>query len=171
MKRVFLASSGIFLFAIMLLAACQKDAGDWDSFKAKYASAGTTIRVNGLMKLGLGIALKNENDPDTRHILQILKKMKGVEIHIIPGSAAHFSPSDVVRLSRALDKSHYDQLVSVRKGNQLVNLWALTDKDAFADPLALIYSGNEAVMVEMKGRLTAEDIQTLLNAGKKYVGN
>lgn len=153
---------------MLLLAACHKGPDDWIKFKNKYASFGTTIHVNGLMRLGLDLALKNSDDPDTRNALKILKKMRGVEIHIIPESAAHFSSMDVTNLTRLLDKSSYESLISVRKGNQMVNLWALGGKDSFTDPLALISSGDEVIMVEMKGTLTTEDIQTLTNAGQQF---
>lgn len=168
MKNKFLAVASVLLLSVMLLAACNKGTDEWSHFKDKYASVGTTIHVNGLMRLGLAIALKNEHDPDTRNLLEILRKMKGVEIHIIPESSAHFSSSDVIHLTQALDKSNYESLLSVRKGDQMVNLWALGGKDAFSDPLALISSGGEVIMVEMKGTLTVSDIQTLTNAGKKY---
>lgn len=167
MKKHLLRISFLFLSATLLLASCHRGTNDWDQFKEKYASMGTTIRLNGLMKLGLAAALKNEDDPDTRNLLNILRKMKGVEIHIIPESWS-FTSADVVRLSQVLDKSSYESLISVQKGDQMVNLWALGGKDVFKDPLALIHSGTEVVMVEMKGTLTADDIQTLANAGRKY---
>lgn len=151
-----------------LLSACNNGPKDWHHFINQYGEIGTTIRVNGLMKLGLDIALKSSDDPATRNLLKIIKKMKGIEIHIIPVNSARFSSGDVVRLTQLLNKSSYESLISIRRGEEMINLWALGGQDSFSDPLALIHDGNEVIMVEMKGTLTTEDIQTLMNAGEKY---
>lgn len=154
----------------MLFAACNRDSDPdaWDMFKNKYADKGTTIRLNGLMRLGLRMFAGADQDPKTRALMNIVKKMKGVEIHIIPVSQAHYSSAEVIRLSDVRDKSRYKSLVSVRKGSQLVNLWARGDDNTFKDPLTLIHDGDDLIMIEMKGTLTTDDLRTLTQAGMKY---
>lgn len=164
MKKYFL----LLLLPLLLLAACNKESDAWETFKHKYADRGTTIHLNGLMRLGLQIFALTDQDEETRALMNIAKKMKDIEVHIIPASQAHFSSSDVHKLSGVLSKSDYESLISVRKGSQTVNLWARGDKDTFSDPLALIIDGDELIMVEMKGTLTASDIRTLTQTGMKY---
>jgi hypothetical protein len=160
----------LFLILALSLAACNRGSHQWDSFQEKYADKGTTIRLNGLMKLGLNLFADKAHDPETRALLHILKKMKGVEINIIPASRAHFTAREVTRLSDALDRSRYESLINVRRGDQMVNLWARGDENTFSDPLVLVNSGSEVVLITMKGTLTTEDIQTLTQAGMKYAG-
>ncbi|TAN18327.1 MAG: DUF4252 domain-containing protein [Chitinophagaceae bacterium] len=160
----------IILISLLLtsaLSACNRGQTDWQSFKDKYAADGTTIHLNGLMKLGMGL-FANNSDPDTQALMRFLKKMKGIEINIIPQSQAHYTPAEVDRLSQLLNHSHYESLINIRKGSRLFNLWARGKEDEFSDPLALINDGNDVIMVEMKGTLTTQDIQSLTNAGMKY---
>ncbi len=170
MKRYATGFLSFLAAGMLLLSACSRHGEDeWESFKRKYASHGTTIRLNGLMRTGLQIAAAAEDDPETHALMDILKKMKGVEIHIIPAASAHFSAGEVSRLSEVLNHSRYESLINVRKGDQMVNLWARGGENDFSDPLVLVHSGSEVVMVEMKGTLTASDLQTLSQAGMKYV--
>lgn len=114
----------VFAALAFSLAACNHWDHDWEHFKEQYADKGTTIRLNGLMKLGLQIFAKTDDDPQTRALLNIVRKMHGVEIHIIPRARAHYEPSEVGKLSERMGQSDYQSLINVRSGGQLVHLWA-----------------------------------------------
>lgn len=160
------------LLLIFALSACNQGPHDWQNFKQKYGAKGTTIRLNGIMKFAAtAIISKEADDPETQAVAHILKKMKGIEINIIPKSQAHYTSEAVEHLARLLNHSSYESLINIRKGNKLVNLWARGKEDEFSDPLALINDGNTVIMVEMKGTLSAKDIQTIVNAGTKYAGS
>lgn len=160
------------LLLIFALSACNRGSRDWQNFKQKYGDKGTTIRLNGLMKLAAtAIISKETDDPEAQAILHILKKMKGIEINIIPESQAHYTPEAVEHLTHLLNHSNYESLINIQKGNKLINLWACGKEDEFSDPLALVNDGNTVIMIEMKGTLSAKDIQTIVNAGTKYAGS
>jgi hypothetical protein len=155
----------LLLMFIVVSAACNRGPREWNSFKQKYAGKGTTIRLNRLMKLGLQVFAHADHDPETQALMHILKKMQSIEINIIPRKQAQFASEEINHLSYLLNKSDYESLVNIRKGSQVVNVWARGDRDTFSDPLALINDGDEVILVEMKGALTAEDIQMLADAG------
>jgi len=154
----------------LLWSACHQGEDAWQQFKDRYAEKGTTIRVNGLMKWGLGIAADFSDDPEARAVMQILRKMKGVEIHVVPHRDVP-SAAEVNRLSGDLERHGYASLVAVRSEGTRVNLWARDRTDAFSDPLVLVRDDQVMVMVELRGTLTTEDIQTLVSAGEHYAGN
>ncbi|MGH2643591.1 MAG: DUF4252 domain-containing protein [Chitinophagaceae bacterium] len=157
------------LLLVFTLSACNRGYRDWRNFRQKYASNGATIRLNGLMKLAASaIISKSTDDPEAEAIMHILNNMKGIEINIIPQSKAHYTVSEVDKLSRLLNHGSYESLINIQKGNKLINLWARGNQNEFSDPLALINDGNDVIMVEMKGTLSTKDIQTIVNAGMKY---
>lgn len=168
---MFSKTKWLILFMALSLAACNRGPNAWENFKHKYADKGTTIRLNGVMRLGLRMFAGSNPDPETHALMNILKKMKGVEITIIPESQANYTPKEIAHLTDLLNRSRYESMVNVRKGNQMLNLWVRGDKDTFSDPLALFHDGNDLVMVEMKGILTTGDLQTITNACLKYVGD
>lgn len=159
----------ILIFALSFVA-CNNETNAWETFKHKYAGQGTTIRVNGLMKLALGMYI-DEADPEMQKAMDLLKKMKGVEINIMDDDQSHFSQEEVLNLVHKLNKSAYEPLINIRHGSDLINLWAKGNKNTFSDPLALINTGDEVIMVEMKGTLTTSDIQMLTRAGSIAIGN
>lgn len=159
------------LLLTFALSACNEGPHGWQNFKQKYGDKGTTIRLNGLMKLAAAAIISKEADhPEAQAVVHILKKMKGIEINIIPKSQAHYTPEAVEHLAHVLNHSSYESLINIQKGNKLVNLWARGKEDEFSDPLALINDGNTVIMVEMRGTLSAKDIQAIVNAGTKYAG-
>lgn len=160
----------LILILVLSFAACKKEPGAWENFKQKYADQGTTIRVNGLMKLALGMFMNND-DPELQKAMDLLKKMKGVEINILDADQTHFNPKEVFTLAHKLNQSAYEPLINIRHGNELINLWAKGNKNTFSDPLALISTGDEVIMLEMKGTLTTEDIQLLTRAGSLAIDN
>lgn len=156
--------------AFLLLGAvsCRQHDDAWDRFIATYGAHGATIRVNGLIKWGLDAFGQFNDDPESRAILGIVRKMKGVEIHIIPARRVPEALPEVEKLGGRLEREGYGSLVNVRASGSEVNLWAKGDDDVLSDPLALVRDGETLVMVKMRGTLTAADLQTLLHAAGHY---
>ena len=157
-------------FLLPLLPACKQDEqpNAWETFKQEHAGAGTTVHINGLMKLGLGILSLTDDDPALRQLLPIVRKMKDIEVHVTPATKARNSYADMEKLSRVLDQSNYENLLSVRKGKQTFKLWASGNEDTFRNPLAVINDGEDVVLLEMKGSLTTKDLQIITSAGMHY---
>jgi hypothetical protein len=147
------------------MTACRSGSQDWEHFLHKHAGQGTTIRLNGVMKLGLQLWADADSDPESQEVVRILKKMKGVEVHIFDASRAHVSEGEVNHLTGLLDKSAYHTLLNVRHGGQQVHLWARGKDDAISDPLVLVCGEGKLVLAEMKGTLSADDLHTLVRFG------
>lgn len=156
---------------ILAMTACHSGSQDWEHFLHKHAGEGTTIRLNGLMKFGLQFWADADTNPKAGEVVRILKKMKGVQIHIFDGSRADFSPLEINHLASRLDKSAYRPFLDLRKGTQQVHLWSRGSGDALTDPLMLVSTGGTLVMAEMKGTLSAADLQTLIRFGTEEIGD
>lgn len=152
------------LVLITLMAgACHREGNAWQQFKAPYLGKGTTIHVHTWMKWGLEAAAELSHDPRTAAVVPILRRMRAVEIHILPLAAVP-SSGEITRLSGRLACQGYASLIAVRSAGARVNLWARDEEHAgeLRDPLVVIRDEDVMVLVEMKGVLSADDVHTLL---------
>lgn len=149
----------------ILAGACHRGDNAWEQFKAPYLAKGTTIRIHSWMKWGLGAVASLSHDPQAQAVVPILRRMKAVEIHILPAGSTP-SAGEITRLSGRLQTSGYASLVDVRSAGARVNLWARDEErtDELRDPLVMIRDDEVMVLVEMKGTLSVEDVHTLLSA-------
>jgi|GEM_PF-2923201 len=150
---------------ILTMTACRSGSQHWEHFLDQHAGQGTTIRLNGLMKAGLQLWADADDDPQSQEVVRILKKMKAVEIHVFDASRAHVSDLEVNDLAGSLDKSAYHRLLNIRHGGQQLHLWARGSDASISDPLVLVSGEGKLVLAEVKGTLSANDLQTLVRFG------
>lgn len=159
--------SAAIIFSLLAVSCKTEKISSWEQFKSRYADDGFTLKINGgLFKLGSKIAAAAVDDKDSRQVLKSLSGLHGVAVHVIPIRAAGIPPEAIGHLGRMLQKDNYESLVDLRNGSDRVYLWAKGKGDEYKDPLILINSGNELLMVEMKGKITTDDIGSLAKAGQ-----
>lgn len=135
-----------------------------ENFHNKYKDdrdAKVVTLTGGLFKIFATIASFDEEDEDAQALARIAQNIESMEILSIPMYKSGFSADDVEKMRSDLGKEQYEELITVRDGQEKVYFLTQGDKNTVKNMLVLIKEKDEFAVMNVKGTLDLKDVAYL----------
>jgi hypothetical protein len=157
----------LLLFSLALtmvsLSACAQESG-LDKFYNKYKNSGQidgniSIDPSFLLNASFSSGGKSDEKGGWMH------KITRIRVLILDGKKAPLAGADLRGLSRSLRSEQFEELVSVRKGKDNVQLLDKECKDGLKE-IVFLATGEDGggLFIEFRGNFTARDLEKIQSA-------
>ncbi len=161
----------------LLLIATVLSTGLWaqsktlKSFHEKYHDDrdATNITIDGtLLNLVGALAAYAEDDEEAQAFANIAKNIKSMNILSVPMYGTGLSGKEVSGLRRNLKKESYEELMTMRDGDQKINFLADADEKQLRNMVVLVEDKDELVVMNINGLLNMKDLSKLVSNRKHW---
>jgi len=160
------------IFAIVVVSASAiAQSKTVEEFHNKYKNdrdAKVVSLSGGLFELLSSIASWDEEDEEAQAIARIAENIKSMDILSIPLYKSGFSSEDIDKMRADLGKENYEELMTVRDGNDKVYFMTQGDKNTIKNMLILIKEENEFALLNVNGSLEMKDLSYLAKHHKDW---
>lgn len=119
-----------------------------------------------LVWLGGGLAYHSVKDPETRAVLQLAQKVRGIRF-LYSETAAGIAPEALSGLHHQLERGGYEPLIQIRDEDTQISISGKIKGPTFDRLVVLIRDGEEFVFLQAKSRLKAKHIAQLIRKLRK----
>ncbi len=154
----------IIAMAALWPAFSQAQTETLNKFKEKYAGMEEVTKVDisgAVFDMLAQIAESEEDDPDAEAFSRISRGLQKMEVLVVPYARTGLSDAEVKDLFAGLDREKYETYVSVRDGNEKVDVLAREDDGGIGDILILVNGDEEFVMLILQGDIAYDDLSYL----------
>ena len=106
-------------------------------------------------------ALREDNESE--ELLKLIKKISDIKVMTIENGNQEM----VADFAKYLTKNNFEEWVTVKKDNEIINFQAKQKGENIRKLLITIASGKELVYVDISGKFTADDISKIINYSEK----
>ena len=156
-----------FLLLLISLQSCmvsQKpkldffDKSNYDNKDVKYTS------INVPMFLAKPIVKRAlQEDGESEELINLIKKISDVKIMTVENGSAKM----VSDYAKFLTKNNYEEWMTIKKENEVINFQAKQKGEEIKRLLITIASDKDLVYVDISGKFTADDISQIINYSEK----
>ncbi len=159
-KIVLFICFGIFF----LLHSCMVSTRPTHSFlTAEQLKDAEIISVNVPMWITKPIVRKALREDGNEEMIDLIRKFSDVKIMTVSKTNGNFQNS----MRDFLDNNRFEEWVTIRKDTEVIKLQAQQSKDAIRKLMFTVSSGDELVLIDIKGKFTPEDISRLIIYSEK----
>jgi hypothetical protein len=97
----------------------------------------------------------------------LASKITGFHLMILKEADDPNLDADLAELSRNLEGDHFDQLVTVRKTGDLVNILARSNKGNIRDMVLLLKGSDQVIVANVEGNLNEKDMEHIESSMNK----
>jgi hypothetical protein len=106
-------------------------------------------------------ALREDNESE--ELIKLIKKISDIKVMTIENGNQEM----VADFAKYLTKNNFEEWVTVKKDNEIINFQAKQKGESIRKLLITIASGKELVYVDISGKFTADDISKIINYSEK----
>jgi hypothetical protein len=103
------------------------------------------------------------NDGESEELINLIKKVSDVKVMTVENGSKEM----VADYAKFLTKNNYEEWMTVKKENQIINFQAKQNGEKIRKLLITIASGTDLVYVDISGKFTADDISRIINYSEK----
>lgn len=105
-------------------------------------------------------ALREENDKDSKAVMNLIRKISKVKILTIENGKEEL----VKNYSKYLLDNKYEDWMSIKSNGQNVNIKAQQNGEIIKKLMLTVNSGKELVFIDIRGKFSPEDITQVINS-------
>lgn len=105
-------------------------------------------------------ALREDNDPDSKAVMELIRKISKVKILTVENGNEQL----VKNYAKYLTDNNYTDWMSIKKDGKNVNIKAQQSGEMIKKLMLTVNSGNELVFIDIRGRFSPEDISNIINS-------
>lgn len=122
--------------------------------KYKHTEEASNISLGGWM---LDFAASHSDDDEAG---SFIRKIDRLRVLSLPNSA-DVDPADLLSLRQSTLANNFEELMQVRDGSELVNIYLRENEEAITDVLIVVTDDTELTLVSLTGYLLLEDLKEL----------
>lgn len=105
-------------------------------------------------------ALREDNDPDSKAVMELIRKVSKVKILTVENGNEQL----VKNYAKYLTDNNYTDWMSIKKDGKNVNIKAQQSGEMIKKLMLTVYSGSDLVFIDIRGRFSPEDISNIINS-------
>ena len=104
-----------------------------------------------------------QEDGESEELINLIKKISDVKIMAVENGSAKM----VSDYAKFLTKNNYEEWMTIKKENEVINFQAKQKGEEIKKLLITIASDKDLVYVDISGKFTADDISQIINYSEK----